>query len=193
MSKLPLSTSFCSILTKVFDHLKLSWEKHNGCLFHLANPKLSHFSVIICVFQQMLLILRYTSRQHLQIRYLVPITLKSKSELYVPEHQLLSHVSMTAVTFPLTTANPFPPIHSSSEYCYKDLDLSLQTQGTLFLSSPLQPVFTARNQPCYTSRSVCSSSQTGLFSLGRSLLLAQNNLILLFQLFLQSTPLLGCH
>lgn len=31
----------------------------------------------------MLLIIRYTSRQHLQIKYLVPITLNTKSELYV--------------------------------------------------------------------------------------------------------------
>lgn len=75
---------------------------------------------------------QYTSRQHLQIRYLVPSTLKSKSELYVPEHPLLSHLSMTATTFPLTAANPFPPTHNNSECCYKDLDLSLLTSVCFF-------------------------------------------------------------
>lgn len=80
--------------------------------------------------------------QHLQIRHLVWITLKSKGffylyfvtiqpslftpkklkwllqhKLHMPEHRLSSHLSIMAITFFLITANPFSLTHNNSDSC----------------------------------------------------------------------------
>lgn len=106
---------------------------------------------------------QYTSRQHLRIRYLVPSTLKSKSELYVPEHPLLSHLSMTAITFPLTVANPFPPTHNNSECCYKDLDLSLLTSICFFPFKSSTACLYCQESASLDFQICLLSSQIGLF------------------------------
>lgn len=113
---------------------------------------------------------------HLQMRYLVWITLKStwffcwwwcvfflidyghlwKAIMTTAEWQwvlsvwaprLPSCLSLVAITFSLTTAHPFLPIHHNMDCCYKDFYLSHITRAAASLfSCSLQSFLTVKKQ-----------------------------------------------